>query len=110
MQSYADQNLYVEFLEKRFFPFLVSVRNMHFKKETDLEFCFEFMHNAITFSPPEKVDFYLYSLANCQPFFEFILCIKLHPFLIERALKLLKAREMTDLLKNFVRKFSFSVS
>lgn len=114
--------LYVELLEKKLFPFLVLNRNEHFDPKTDLDFCNEFLHNVITFAEQtdkENLDFYLFSIVNSQPFFEFIKFISLDEFLIKRAFFLLeKTREKKEppipqkfslLLNSFLNKFKILV-
>lgn len=110
-------DLFVEFLDKKLFPFLISVRNEHFNPKTDLDFCNEFLHNVITFVEQlqttaeennNNLDFYLYSVANSQPFFEFIQFIGLEIYLYHRACSLLQSKNnkfIIQLITSFLKKF-----
>ena len=106
------RDLYVEFLDKKLFPFLVLNRNQHFDPRTDLDFCYEFLIHVITFAEQvekENLDFYLFSIVNSQPFFEFIKYISLDEFLIKRAFFLLEknqTREKKETPSLFSPKFS----
>lgn len=104
-KCFLEKNdLFVEFLDKKFFPFLISVRNEYFNPRTDIDFCHEFLHNVITFveqtGKKDDLDFYLYSVANCQPFFGFIQFIGLDVYLQQRAVSLLKIKKIKSELES----------
>jgi hypothetical protein len=130
IRSEKKSDLYVEFLSRKLFPFLILIRNQHFNPKKDLEFCNEFLHNVITFAKnkdlkdlndlkdDQAVNEYLFKIVNVQPFFEFVIFIGLHNFLIQRAVEIIQVSKKKEknvdleLIRNcsmFLKKFSFSV-